>query len=69
MARKLGRCSRCKQPLTKPPHKQAGAQLCDDCYFGNMKHYPDGTYPDGTRPDHVNERETTWTLQPKHPWS
>lgn len=42
-------CSRCKHPVTHP-HKTAGALLCDNCYFGTHKHYPDGSYPDGTRP-------------------
>jgi len=57
MTRNLGRCSRCKNQLTKPGHKHAGAILCDDCYFWNVKHYPNGTYPDGTRPDQGNEME------------
>jgi hypothetical protein len=48
--KKLGRCSRCKEKLTKPGHKYTGAVICDNCYFGSMKHYPDGSYPDGTRP-------------------
>ena len=50
MAKKLGKCSSYKQPLTKPPHKAGGAVLCDHCYFGGTKHFPDGSYVDGTRP-------------------
>ena len=66
MAKKLGRCSRCKNPLTAPGHKQAGAVLCDNCYFGHMKYRPDGTYPDGTRPKGNDELSAfKRTLDPK----
>jgi hypothetical protein len=66
MAKKLGKCSKCREQLKKPPHKIAGAVLCDSCYFGNMKHYPDGSYPDGTRPQN-NDGMAAFkrTLDPK----
>lgn len=66
MAKKLGRCSCCKKQLTKPPHKHAGTVLCDNCYFGGMKHRPDGSYPDGTRPESDGLAAFKRTLSPEH---
>ena len=67
MAKKLGRCSRCKEQLTAPGHKtKVGSILCDSCYFGNTKHRPDGSYPDGTRPKGNDELSAfKRTLDPK----